>query len=316
MNSKILVGASSCVLGEPVRFDAGHKMSRFVVQELSDYFQFLPVCPEVGMGMPVPRATLRLEKRDNEICLVETKNPANDHTQRLQNYTQQKVTQLLDLPLCGYIVCAKSPSCGMERVKLYQSNQAKKEGVGLYTQHLMQRMPWLPVEEDGRLHDPLLRENFILRVYALHDLQICMDSSPDAAKIIQFHSRYKLTLMAHHPDSYRKLGQLVANIKQYPIDQFYLIYREQLMSALAKIATRKNNTNVLMHIQGYFKRTLTKAQKAELTKLIEDYRLGHLPLLVPITLIKHYLATYPDDYLQQQHFLNPYPQELGLRYGL
>lgn len=316
MNSKIVVGVSSCVLGEQVRFDGGHKRSQFVVSGLGDYFQYLPICPEVGMGLTVPRATLRLQGQDDQIELVESKDPTKNHTDKIIQFAQQKVAELQSSDICGYIVCAKSPSCGMERVKVYSQNQAKKEGVGLYTRHLMEKMPWLPIEEDGRLHDPLLRENFILRVFVLHDLHSTIGDQPTAAKIIQFHSRYKLTLMAHHPSSYKELGKLVANVKQYSMDEFYCLYREQLMAALRKIATRKNNTNVLMHIQGYFKRMLNSAQKAELSRLIDDYRLGHLPLLAPITMIKHYLTCYPDSYIEQQHFLNPYPQELGLRYGL
>jgi uncharacterized protein YbgA (DUF1722 family) len=204
----------------------------------------------------------------------------------------------------------------MEKVKVYQENRADKEGVGLYTQELMAQMPWLPIEEDGRLNDPILKENFITRVYALRDLHLSMGDQPSAGKIVSFHSRYKLTLMAHHPQSYRDLGQRVANIKQEPIDDFYLSYRTLFMQALTHRASRKNNTNVLMHLQGYFKQSLTKAQKAELSKLIDDYRLGLLPLLAPLTLLKHYLSTHPDPYLEQQHFFDPYPQELRLRYGL
>ncbi len=177
------------------------------------------------------------------------------------------------------------------------------------------KMPWLPIEEDGRLNDPVLRENYITRV------SVCMIFTPAwamrrARKIVEFHSRYKLTLMAHNPQAYRVLGRLVANVKQYPLDSFIQEYRLGLMQALAHRASRKNNTNVLMHLQGYFKRSLNKLQKAELAQVIESYRVGELPLLAPITLLKHYLALFPDAYLAQQRYLNPYPQELKLRYGL
>lgn len=177
-------------------------------------------------------------------------------------------------------------------------------------------MPWLPIEEDGRLNDPVLRENYITRVFCLHDFYTSMGDAPSAKKIVEFHSRYKLTLMAHNPQAYRVLGRLVANVKQYPLDSFIQEYRLGLMQALAHRASRKNNTNVLMHLQGYFKRSLNKLQKAELAQVIESYRVGELPLLAPITLLKHYLALFPDAYLAQQRYLNPYPHELKLRYGL
>lgn len=327
MNSKkIVVAVSACVVGEKVRFDGGHKISDFLTQELSSFFTYQPICPEVAIGMPVPRPAIRLTQSDDLVRLTETKNPEKDYSREMLAFSDHKISELKTTRVCGYVVCAKSPTCGMERVKVYKQNQAEKSGIGLYTQQLIEQMPWLPVEEDGRLHDPVLRENFIARVFALDDLYTSIGDQPTVDKIIRFHSRYKLTLMAHYPIAYRELGQLVASMSQYKsvgsndkqkyLEQFYLDYREKLMQALRHRATRRNNTNVLMHLQGYFKRVLNRMQKAELAKLIDDYRLGYLPLLVPVTLIKHYLAMYPDPYLQQQHFLSPYPQELGLRYGL
>ncbi|PAW11811.1 hypothetical protein B6K85_04975 [Vibrio sp. V1B] len=316
MESSIKVGISSCVLGERVRFDSGHKISNFVTKELDEYFSFVPVCPEVGVGMSVPRPTIRLVSNEERIALVETKNPDNDHTDNMLTYSENKVNELQSEQLCGYIVCAKSPTCGMERVKVYSKNNAAKEGIGLYTRTLMEKMPWLPVEEDGRLNDPVLKENFITRIYCLNDFYESMGGEPTRGKIIAFHSRYKLTLMAHHPESYRSLGRLVADVASYEIDDFFNEYRLGLMKALQNRASRKNNTNVLMHLQGYFKRSLTGKEREELATVISDYRTGLLPLLAPLTLIKHYLNTYPDEYLQQQKYLEPYPQEMRLRYGL
>ncbi|MDA0117632.1 MULTISPECIES: YbgA family protein [Vibrio] len=316
MSNVIKVGISSCVLGENVRFDSGHKISKFVTKELAPFFEFVPVCPEVGMGMPVPRPTIRLMSDQERIALVETKDASIDHTDKMMDYSKSKVAELSSTELCGYIVCAKSPTCGMERVKVYKKGGAENIGVGLYTQELMKQMPWLPVEEDGRLNDPVLKENFITRIYTLRDFYDSMDGEPTAGKIVAFHSRYKLTLMAHHPQSYKELGRLVATIKEYDIDTFYQKYRVGLMNAVSHRASRKNNTNVLMHLQGYFKRDLAKEQKAELSGVIEEYRQGTLPLLAPLTLIKHYLAAYPDAYLSEQKFLQPHPQEMRLRYGL
>ncbi|MFA0413083.1 YbgA family protein [Vibrio renipiscarius] len=316
MDTEIKIGVSACVLGETVRFDGGHKSSRFVTKELGQHFQFVPVCPEVESGMPVPRPTIRLVSNEERIALVETRDATKDHTDTMVNFSRQRVGRLQQEQLRGYVVCAKSPTCGMERVKVYGSNMAEKSGVGLYTQELMEQMPWLPIEEDGRLNDPILKENFVTRVFCLHDFYQTMDGEPTAGKIVSFHSRYKLTLMAHHPASYKELGKLVAKISDYSMDEFYPLYRVGLMAAMTHRASRKNNTNVLMHIQGYFKKVLDKNEKAELCRVIDDYRVGLLPLLAPLTLLKHHMQRFPDEYLQNQKFLNPYPQELRLRYAL
>jgi uncharacterized protein YbgA (DUF1722 family)/uncharacterized protein YbbK (DUF523 family) len=316
MSEKITVGISSCLLGEKVRFDSGHKQSTYVNKELRDYFDFVSVCPEVGMGLPVPRPTIRLMSNEERIALVDTKDASNDHTDGMMHFTREKVAELKDTEMCGYIVCAKSPSCGMERVKVYTRGHARTDGVGLYTEHLMKKMPWLPVEEDGRLNDPVLKENFVARVYSLKDFYASMGGEPTPGKIVAFHSRYKLTLMAHDPQSYKSLGRLVANQADYQPDEFYQAYRLGLMEGLKNRASRKNVTNVLMHIQGYFKRSLNKDEKAELAHVIDDYRTGLLPVLAPLTLLKHYLNAYPDDYLSHQQFLQPHPEEMRLRYGL
>ncbi|EEX94386.1 hypothetical protein VIOR3934_19595 [Vibrio orientalis CIP 102891 = ATCC 33934] len=316
MQNVIKVGISACVLGEKVRFDAGHKVSKFVTKELAPYFDFVPVCPEVGAGMPVPRPTIRLISNEERVTLVETKDPTQDHTVQMESYCEKKVEQLEGEQLRGYIVCAKSPTCGMERVKVYKKRGAENDGVGIFTKQLMKSMPWLPVEEDGRLNDPVLKENFITRVYTLDDFYNSMGKEVTRGKIVAFHSRYKLTLMAHHPASYKQLGNLVAHIKDYDVNEFFQLYREGLMTAMTNRASRKNNTNVLMHLQGYFKRNLDKPQKQELRRVIDEYRVGLLPLLAPLTLIKHYLSAHPDEYLLLQAYLEPYPQEMRLRYSL
>ncbi|GAD79701.1 YbgA family protein [Vibrio ezurae] len=316
VNNAIQIGISSCVLGENVRFDSGSKPSKFVTQELSPFFEFIPVCPEVGVGMTVPRPTIRLVSNEERIALLETKDPSKDHTKAMTDYSNHKVDELIHSELCGYIVCAKSPTCGMERVKVYTKAGASNAGVGLYTEVLMKKMPWLPVEEDGRLNDPVLKENFISRIFSLKDLYDCLGDKPTSGKVVAFHSRYKLTLMAHDPSSYKVLGQLVARVADYDSDAFYSLYRLKFMQALTHRASRKNNSNVLMHIQGYFKKWLTAQERQELRAIIDEYRQGLLPLLSPLTLIRHYLSLYPDTYLQSQKFLTPHPQELRLRYSL
>lgn len=313
----IPVGISACLLGNPVRFDGGHKRLAFAVEQLSPYFHFETVCPEMAVGLPVPRPALRLVKNAEEkIILCASNGSPLDVTAQMQRFSAQKVGQLQHL--CGYIVCAKSPSCGMERVKVYDASQqnARKSGTGLFTQELLRQLPWLPVEEDGRLHDPGLRENFIERVYALHELHQLWRQGLNRGALIAFHSRYKLLLLAHSQPEYRELGRFMADIDKWTsLDDFAREYRLRLMKLLSRPATRRNHTNVLMHVQGYFRAYLNSPQRQELAQLIDRYRQGLQPLLAPIALLNHYLAEYPDDYLAGQRYFAPYPETLRLRYG-
>lgn len=313
----IPVGISACVLGQKVRFDGGHKRNRFADEELSEFFDFKPVCPEVGIGMTVPRPTIRLQDNGDRIALVGSKDHDLDYTDQMIEFADNQIPSFEHLR--GYIVCAKSPTCGMERVKLYLDNGNSVPGgsVGIFTQRLIARMPWLPIEEDGRLQDPVLRENFIFRIYALDDLYRSVADGVTRDSIIKFHSRYKLCLMAHDPQSYRILGPFVSDIHKWDdLNAFFIEYRQLFMDALKQRASRKNNTNVLMHIQGYFKRDLDKPQKAELRDVIMRYREGLLPLIAPLTLINHHLTVHPDSYLADQAYLELYPESLKLRYAL
>lgn len=317
---KIQVGISACLLGQQVRFDGGHKRSSFCEQDLGAHFDYHPVCPEMAIGLGSPRAAIRLVRRQGEIR-AEASNGSFDVTEQLIAFSEQKVRQLGFIS--GYILCAKSPSCGMERVRVYagtedggNSGGSAKEGVGLFARALMAANPLLPVEEDGRLCDPLLRENFVLRVFAYHDWQQLCARGLTAAALMAFHSRYKYLVLSHATTHYRALGRLLAQVGKANLNEVAQRYIQGLMTALRVLATRRNHTNVLMHLQGYFKRVLTPAQKQELTDTIDKYRTGILPLLVPLTLIRHYLREYPNPYLAGQVYLNPHPDTLKLRYGL
>lgn len=316
MNDKIPIGISACLLGSAVRFDGGHKRCEFAVEQLGPYVQFEPICPEMAIGLPTPRPALRLVKGSQQIRLRHSNDASVDLTEQMQQFSQQRVSQLQHL--CGYIVCSKSPTCGMERVKLWEENGlgARKSGIGLFTAELLQQMPWLPVEEEGRLTDPVLRENFVERVFALYELNMLWRKGLTRGGLIAFHSRYKLSLLAHSQPAYRELGRFVADIESWEsLDAFAVEYRQRLMRLLQHKATRRNHTNVLMHVQGYFRRQLSSAQRQELARLIDHYRQGMQPLLAPITLLKHYMAEYPDSYLAQQRYFEPYPEALRLRYG-
>ncbi|RRZ93777.1 2-thiouracil desulfurase family protein [Erwinia sp. 198] len=317
MSEKIPVGISACLLGDSVRFDGGHKRCAFAAEDLAPFMRYEPVCPEMAIGLSTPRPALRLtETAENNVELCFSNGKGEPLTQEMQSFSEKKIASLHHL--CGYIVCAKSPSCGMERVRVYQpeNNNNRKEGVGIFTRELMKQMPWLPVEEDGRLHDPVLRENFVERIYTLHEFNQLWRSGLTRGKLIAFHSRYKLTLLAHSQPAYREIGRFVAAIEQWSsLEAFAFEYRQRLMDLLRHKATRGNHTNVMMHVQGYFRPQLNAKQREELTSLIEHYRQGLQPLLAPMTLLKHYMSEYPDPYLTQQRYFEPYPEALRLRYG-
>ncbi|MGL5533587.1 MAG: YbgA family protein, partial [Plesiomonas shigelloides] len=233
MSTLIPVGISACVLGESVRFDGGHKRLPFATDHLKPYVRFYPVCPEMAIGMPSPRPAIRLIRSEEGLQLVGSSQDLNV-TEAMQTFSREKVASLSHL--CGYIVCAKSPTCGMERVKVYDvaGKGAEKVGVGLYTQELMRQMPWLPVEEDGRLNDPVLRENFVTRIFALHDFYRQCEAGMTRGKLVAFHSRYKLLIMAHSQADYRALGRRVADLDAMPFDALLIAYRDHLMQALSK----------------------------------------------------------------------------------
>lgn len=313
----IPVGISACLLGEPVRFDGGHKRLCFAVEQLTPYFRFEPICPEMAVGLPVPRPALRLVNSEQNGLRLRASNGGDlDVTDVMQAFAERKSGALHHL--CGFILCAKSPSCGMERVKVYDHSgkNARKSGTGLFAQAIKQALPWLPLEEDGRLQDPVLRENFIERVYALHELHQLFQQGVTRGALMAFHSRYKLLLLAHSQPAYRELGPFVAKMAEWDsLEAFALEYRLRLMRLLSRPASRRNHTNVLMHVQGYFRPYLTSSQRQELANLIERYRQGVQPLLAPMTLLRHYMTEYPDDYLAQQRYFDPYPEALRLRYG-
>lgn len=310
---KIQVGISSCLLGNKVRFDGGHKQSKYCVQILSQYFNFHMLCPEMAIGLGTPRKAIRLIRDEDRIRVVAS-DGSFDVTDKLEQYCAQTSPSLSHLS--GYIFCAKSPSCGMERVTLYQknSNQGNREGVGVFAAQIMADHPLMPVEEDGRLNDPLLRENFITRVLAYHQWLCLEKEGITKGALMRFHARHKYLLMAHHPALYYTLGPLIADMSK-PLVEVSEQYIKGFMEVLSHLPNRKGHTNTLQHLQGYFKRNLSSAERVDLANQIDKYRQGLLPLMVPITLIQHFLTLYPDPYLEQQVYLKPHPEALKLRYS-
>ncbi|WP_299494518.1 DUF523 and DUF1722 domain-containing protein [uncultured Shewanella sp.] len=312
--NKMKVGISACVMGQNVRFDGGHKRSTFCTQQLSEFVQFKPICPEVAVGLPTPRKSIRQIDKDGLITLSRP-DGSQDVTQAVTQYGKDIANTATDI--AGFIFCAKSPTCGMERVKVYHHNGqgSSATGVGLFAEQIMQANPALPVEESGRLNDPILRENFITRIFTYQKWLTLTASGLSKHKLIAFHSQLKYLVLSHHLESYQQLGQLLGMQSHLPIDVLAKQYIHQLMEGLRHIATKKSHTNTLQHLQGYFKQYLTPSRRAELSDAIMSYRKGIAPLLVPLTLIKHYLLEFPNDYLSQQAYLNPHPETLKLRYG-
>ena len=311
-NDKIRIGISSCLLGNPVRFDGGHKHDKYITGTLGNFFDFIPVCPEVECGLSVPRESMRLVGDPASPRLIANKS-GTDLTEQMQNWARSRVEQLAAENLCGFIFKSKSPSSGMERVKVYDKNNIPSSiGVGLFARAFMERFPTIPVEEEGRLHDLILRENFIESVFVYRRWRAVVDDfSP--RKLVAFHTGHKLLLRAHSEKHYRLLGRITAEAGSMERDQFLDTYQDELMACMRLKPTVKKHINVLMHIMGYFKKLLTADEKKELLEVIDSFRNHHIPLIVPITLLNHYVRKYDEQYLKGQHYLNPHPTELKLR---
>lgn len=309
---KIRLGISACLLGQEVRFDGGHKRDAYIMGSLSQFFEFIPVCPEAAVGLGIPRQPIRLVKTDHGVRAIGVRDPRLDPTEALADYGYETAGQLSDIS--GYLLKKDSPSCGMERVKIYnERGMAERKGVGIFAASLMQAMPLLPVEEEGRLGDPVLRDNFIERVFVYDRWQNEVASDPSAARVVEFHSDHKFLIMAHSQKAYRELGRLVADAGKADIQALASEYVALLMKTLAKPATSRQHVNVLQHLMGYLKKQLDAADRAELAEVIQDYRNGLVPLIVPITLLNHHFRRHPHPYVQRQHYLNPHPRELMLR---
>ena len=309
----IRIGVSACLLGDEVRYDAGHKRDAFLTQVLGPFVEWVKVCPEVEAGMGTPRESMRLVDEGGRIRLLTVKTGV-EHTHVMTAYAARRVVALDEEDLCGYVLKKDSPSCGMVRVKVYGGKgPAAKTGVGVFARALLARFPQLPVEEEGRLTDPRLRENFIERVFAYRRLRDLFESRWTIGDLVRFHTAHKLVLLAHSTQAYTQLGRIVAGAKGADRAALRARYTAGFMDALAEIATPKRHTNVLQHMVGYFKKTLDAASRMELLAAIDDYRLGLVPLVVPITLVRHHVRVHDVQYLEGQVYLAPHPKELMLR---
>jgi uncharacterized protein YbgA (DUF1722 family)/uncharacterized protein YbbK (DUF523 family) len=309
----ILVGVSTCLLGEKVRWDAGHKHDRYLTGILGEYFEFVPVCPELEVGMGVPREPVHLTGDPAAPRMIGNRS-GDDWTERMNRYSRRKLKELVPMGLSGYILKRASPSCGMERVPVKgKGGMKRKVGVGLFAAELMRRLPLLPVEEEGRLNDPGLRENFIVRVFAYHRVQTLLEGRFKRGEVVAFHAREKFLLLAHSPKHYKELGQLVAQIKDYTPSEFRERYTRLYMEALQVKASVRKNVNVLQHLLGFLREGLGDRERADILRVIDSYRDGLVPLIVPLTLLNHHVQVQQQEYLLEQVYLHPAPAELALR---
>ncbi len=310
---KIKLGISTCLLGEPVRYDGGHKLDRFLRDTLGKYVDYVPVCPEVECGLGTPRESMHLEGEPGALRLVTTRTKV-DHTDRMLAWSRKRVKEIEAEALHGFIFKSNSPSSGMERIRvLDRKGIPHKTGVGIFAGVFMQHFPLLPVEDEGRLHDPALRENFIESIFVLARWREMLKQGRKVSGLIKFHSRHKLQIMAHSPGHAGQIGKMVARAKEIPSLELFEQYEKMLMESLRLKATVRKNTTVLQHSMGYFKKVLTAGEKLELAELIENYRKGYLPLIVPLVLLQHYVRKYDQPYLKEQFYLDPLPIELQLR---
>ena len=313
MDQPLKIGISRCLTGDAVRYDGGHARDAFLMDTLGPYVTYVPVCPEVECGMPVPRNPMRLAGNPDAPKLVVIKT-GEDKTSQMEAWISRKLADLEKENLCGFIFKKNSPSSGLFRVKVYDaSGMPRKVGVGLFAKAFTERFPRIPAEEDGRLNDPKLRENFIERIFTLRRWREVLDQPPSLGSLVDFHTRHKLLIFSHSQTHYRAMGKLVAQGKTLSPGRLFREYETQLMEALALMATVKKHLNVLQHIMGYFKTVLSSDEKQELLDLLDRYAGEELPLIVPITLLNHYVRKYRQAYLTDQVYLNPHPMALKLR---
>ena len=309
----LTVGVSTCLLGEEVRFDGGHARDRFVTVVLAEWFDYVSVCPEVEMGMSIPRPTIRLVDEGDGMRLVAPKT-GEDVTDQMQAYAKKRVKELMRDDLDGYVLKKGSPSCGLERIRVYKGGSPiRRNESGLFVQELKQSWPGLPLEEEGRLNDPRLRENFIERVFARNRWRVLVGRGLTRRSLVDFHTAHKLLIRAHNEAGYRRMGQLVGSAGSIPDKELFAQYEEAFQDALTTKATTKKHTNVLQHAMGYLKNALEPVEKRELMTAIEDYRQGFLPLVVPLTLLRFNIRKHDVDYLAGQLYFDPHPKELMLR---
>lgn len=309
----IRIGISRCLLGEKVRYDGGHKRDSFLTDTLGKHVEWVPVCPEVEAGLGTPREAMHLVGPPEAPRLL-TVTSGLDHTHMMERFSHHRVRELDAMDLSGYVFKQGSPSCGIERVRVYhEQGMPTRNGVGLFARIFQEQFPMVPVEEEGRLSDPGLRDNFLERVFSYARWQALTGSRLTRQALVAFHTRHKYLLLAHSRPHYEQLGRLVGNAQRHRPTDLTQAYGRLFMEALRVKATVRKHVNVLQHMAGFFRPRLSAAEREEWQEVLHDYHRGLTPLVVPLTLVKHYVRRLDIRYLTDQVYLNPHPKELMLR---
>ncbi len=313
-DESIRVGISSCLLGRKVRYDGGHKRDRFATDVLEPYVEWVPMCPEVEIGLGIPRPTIRLQGAEDGTARLVMPSTSEDLTDRMRGWAEKRLGALDEMDLCGFILKKDSPSCGMERVKVYDQNDVPaRDGRGVFAEVLLREAPYLPVEEEGRLNDPRLRENFIARLFAMRRWKDMEDEGVTRRRLMEFHARHKFLCMARNQAGTRRLGRLLGEAESGDsVEALAIAYREEFTAVMRRPPSIRGHTNVLQHMAGYVSDALEREDRAELSDAIHSYRKGLLPLIVPVTLLRHHVRRQKQPYLLEQTYLSPHPHELML----
>jgi uncharacterized protein YbgA (DUF1722 family)/uncharacterized protein YbbK (DUF523 family) len=313
------IGISRCLLGDEVRYDGGHKRDPFLVSTFGRFVEWVPVCPEVEVGMGTPREAIHLiasadgvPSGAQAVRLVGVKS-REDWTARMTGFAGARSRELRSADLAGYVLKKDSPSCGLERVRVRDGDHVTRAGRGLFAEALVRELPNLPIEEEGRLNDPGLRENFVERVFAYQRLCALFTGRWTTHGLVVFHSRHKLQLLSHSRQGYSELGRLVADVVKFSRRELAATYQRVFMATLARLATPGRHSDVMMHAVGHLKRLIQPGDRDELLASIDDHRRGIVPLVVPITLLRHHVRRHDVGYLIDQTYLDPHPRELALR---
>jgi uncharacterized protein YbgA (DUF1722 family)/uncharacterized protein YbbK (DUF523 family) len=319
MLSRPRIGISRCLLGDEVRYDGGHKRDAFLSKTVGRFVDWVPVCPEVEVGMGIPREAIHLVAADDGVMSAGARvrligvRSGEDWTASMTRFARRRVRELVRADLSGYVLKKDSPSCGLERVRVHHGSTSTRTGRGLFAEALAQAMPNLPIEEEGRLNDPVLRENFIERIFAYQRVRALLGERWRAGDLVQFHTAHKLQLLAHSRAGYTELGRLVADMKARRPADVAEAYEGIFMRTLSRAATPGRHADVMMHIVGHLKKTIDAGDRQELLESIDGHRRGAVPLVVPITLIRHHVRRHDVAYLRDQTYLDPHPRELALR---
>ena len=312
ISTKPQIGVSACLASQAVRYDGSFITNQFIKNECSAFFDIHTVCPEVEAGMGVPRQVIQLRDFDGETKLVYSKNPETEITGFMRDFSDKRIKRLPALD--GYIFKKDSPSCGVYKVpvKNDKSGMRKRNGVGIFAQAFKDQFPLVPTEDEGRLHDKGIRENFLERIYAHYRWRQIHASENPLKAFRDYHKNYKLILMAKDNGASKHLGRLVAKVNRDNFSEISEQYISLFMQAMSKIPSQGHHVNVMMHILGYLKDHLNKKDKAELLEWFEIYREKRVARITPMMLLQHHFNRHENDYIADQYYFSPFPGKLML----